>query len=224
MHPRYVVCLLDNPYHIMHHFCLQSVAIRMIRGSVRRQADFDIKDVSPLSHSEHCFIPALFIAGENDDFIPKTHSLMLHDLHAGDANMIVVDGDHNSTRPRFMFDSVSIFLQACLQIPPEWQLRVHPSVNITSPPWRYPGAPKEREDLDASLRLQSPMQSITSPTRPSMDDDEMNDTTNEEEEAAGDDANINVEDLGMTSERQKDIQGSLFRMLGHENDGDGAEE
>ena len=34
----------------------------MIRGSVRRQADFDIKDVSPLAHAEHCFIPALFVA------------------------------------------------------------------------------------------------------------------------------------------------------------------
>ena len=196
----------------------------MIRGSVRRQADFDIKDVSPLNHAEHCFIPALFIAGENDDFIPKTHSLMLHDLHAGDANMIVVDGDHNSTRPRFMFDSVSIFLQNCLQIPIDWQLRIHPSMNITSPPWRYPGVPKQREDLDASLRLQSSMQSVTSPTRPAgddRDDDDMNDTTNRGE-SSNDGANIDVENLGMTTERQKEIQGSLFRMLGHENE-DGGE-
>lgn len=202
-------------------FFLKSVAIRMIRGSVRRQADFDIKDVSPLAHAEHCFIPALFIAGENDDFIPKTHSLMLHDLHAGDANMIVVDGDHNSTRPRFMFDSVSIFLQACLQIPLEWQLRIHPCMNITSPPWRYPGVPKEREDLNASLKLQSSMQSVASPTRPSFGDGDedggMIDTTNQGESSPND-ANIDVENLGMTSERQREIQGSLFRMLGHEND------
>lgn len=201
---------------------LQSVAIRMIRGSVRRQADFDIKDVSPLAHSEHCFIPALFVAGENDDFIPKTHSLMLHDLHAGDANMIVVDGDHNSTRPRFMFDSVSIFLQACLQIPLEWQLRIHPSMNITSPPWRYPGALKERDEDSISIQQQMSMQSVTSPTRPSMEDkeDDLNSTTNAGEAATDSlsDSNIDVENLGMTSERQKEIQGSLFRMLGHEND------
>ncbi|KAL7505893.1 hypothetical protein ACHAXN_003307 [Cyclotella atomus] len=208
-----------------------SVAIRMIRGSVRRQAGFDIKDVSPIAHSEHCFIPALFVAGENDDFIPKTHSLMLHDLHAGDANMIVVDGDHNSTRPRFMFDSVSIFLQACLQIPLEWQLRIHPSMNITSPPWRYPGAPKERDEADSmlSIQQQTSMQSVTSPTRPSLEDkeDEINRLANAEEGTTDslDDTNIDVENLGMTSERQKEIQGSLFRMLGHENHGgDGSDD
>ena len=95
---------------------VSSVAIRALRGSVRRQADFDIKDVSPITHVPHCFIPALFVAAENDDFITKAHSLSLHDAYAGDANMIVVEGDHNSSRPRFMFDSVSIFLQACLQL------------------------------------------------------------------------------------------------------------
>ena len=196
----------------------------MIRGSVRRQADFDIKDVSPLAHAEHCFIPALFVAAENDDFIPKSHSLQLHDLHAGDANMIVVDGDHNSTRPRFMFDSVSIFLQACLQIPIDWQLRLHPSMNITSPPWRYPGVPKEMEDV--SLRQQSSMPSITSPTRPSSEEKngvEAKETTNDTLTVVDEtlDSNINVEDLGMTSERQKEIEGSLFRMLGRENDENG---
>ena len=199
----------------------------MIRGSVRRQADFDIKDVSPLAHAEHCFIPALFVAAENDDFIPKSHSLQLHDLHAGDANMIVVDGDHNSTRPRFMFDSVSIFLQACLQIPVEWQLRLHPSMNITSPPWRYPGVPKEMEDV--SLRQQSSMPSITSPTRPSSEErngDDINEEANNNNETLPGldealDSNINVENLGMTTERQKEIEGSLFRMLGRENDESG---
>ncbi|KAL7478735.1 hypothetical protein ACHAW6_004496 [Cyclotella cf. meneghiniana] len=200
---------------------VSSVAIRMIRGSVRRQADFDIKDVSPLAHAEHCFIPALFVAAENDDFIPKAHSLSLHDVYAGDSNMIVVDGDHNSSRPRFMFDSVSIFLQACLQIPPDWQLRIHPSMNISAPPWRYPGPERGRMVSLSSGRQNSSMQSVTSPTRPAKID------LAEEAAAAiaagldyedGEkDSNINVEDLGMTSERQREIQGSLFRMLGHES-------
>ena len=76
---------------------VSSVAIRMIRGSVQKQAGFDIKDVSPISHVPHCFIPALFVAAENDDFITKSHSLALHDAYAGDANMIVVDGDQTPT-------------------------------------------------------------------------------------------------------------------------------
>lgn len=221
---------------------VSSVAIRMIRGSVRRQADFDIRDVSPISHVPHCYIPALFVAAENDDFITKSHSLSLHDAYAGDANMIVVDGDHNSNRPRFMFDSVSIFLQACLQIPPEWQLRIHPSMNVTAPPWRYPGKQNQRNASPPSNLARQERFMVTSPTR--------KDNVEEEEEQLGDggidvaeeaaaaiaagldfaddnNADINAasidvnkipDTLGMTNERQKEIQGSLFRMLGHEND------
>ena len=213
---------------------VSAVAIRMIRGSVRRQAGFDIKDVSPIAHAEHCFIPALFVAAENDDFIPKTHSLSLHDVYAGDANMIVVDGDHNSSRPRFMFDSVSIFLQACLQIPPDWQLRIHPSMNISAPPWRYPGVAQRGRSSSSSSDRQAPqgMHSVTSPTRQiSLTKESSKGHIDLEEEAAAaiaagldfadDDVtstNIDIETLGMTTERQKEIQGSLFRMLGHENE------
>ena len=209
---------------------VSSVAIRMIRGSVRRQADFDIKDVSPISHVPRCYIPALFVAAENDDFITKSHSLAMHDVYAGDCNMVVVDGDHNSNRPRFMFDSVSIFLQACLQIPAEWQLRIHPSMNVLSPPWRYPGSQGQR--ISKSTRSSSGKSKrgertleLTSPTRKQSVETEYNSTINIDEEraaaaAAGlkfdddDNNDINVEELGMTKDRQKEIEGSLFRMLG----------
>lgn len=211
---------------------VSSVAIRMIRGSVQKQAGFDIKDVSPISHVPHCFIPALFVAAENDDFITKSHSLALHDAYAGDANMIVVDGDHNSNRPRFMFDSVSIFLQACLQIPPEWQFQLHPSMNVMAPPWRYPGTQNKRvQSPPAAMKLtrQEQMHNITSPTRKQSNVDDDSDLDIDEEAAAAiaadldfaaDDSNgatIDVETLGMTNERQQEIQGSLFKMLGSEN-------
>ena len=156
--------------------------------------------------------------------------------------MIVVDGNHNSNRPRFMFDSVSIFLQACLQIPPEWQLRIHPSMNVTAPPWRYPGKQNQRNASPPSNLARQERFTVTSPT--------IKDNVEEEEEQLGDggidvaeeaaaaiaagldfgddnNADINAasidvnkipDTLGMTNERQKEIQGSLFRMLGHEND------
>ena len=241
---------------------VSSVAIRALRGSVRRQADFDIRDVSPIAHVPHCFIPALFVAAENDDFITKAHSQSLYDAYAGDANMIVVDGDHNSSRPRFMFDSVSIFLQACLQIPPEWQFQLHPSMNIMIAPWRYPGV--QSSDPSGSILLsamsqqqqqqsrmqklnatsppgmesrrqqqQQQMHTVTSPTRQATVEDD-SDSDQEDQKGAelaggldfadddyddGDEngAEIDTEKLGMTTERQREIQGSLFRMLGHDN-------
>lgn len=255
--PSIAAMVLDSPFSDLTRLCeemvdkardqginvpgfVSGVAIRVLRGSVRRQADFDIKDVNPITHVPHCFIPALFIAAENDDFITKSHSLSLHDAYAGDSNMIVVDGDHNSSRPRFMFDSVSIFLQACLQIPVEWQFQLHPSMNVMMPPWRYPGMPtntsqsvtspmsqqlNQMQKLNASApaSLERRRQNtVTSPSRQSalVDDDDCNDDDsdsdhNDEEDDVG--LEIDQEKLGMTTERQKEIQGSLFRMLGHEN-------
>lgn len=87
-----------------------SVAIRMLTGSVKKQAGFNIKSISPIAHADKCFIPALFVAGEHDDFIKKHHSEQLYEKYAGDKNLIIVEGDHNSPRPKFMFDSASIFL------------------------------------------------------------------------------------------------------------------
>merc|ERR1711933_630801 len=86
--PSIAAMVLDSPFSELRLLCEQmvdkardqginvpgfvsSVAIRMIRGSVKRQADF----------------------------ITKAHSLSLHDAYAGESNMIVVDGDHNSSRP-----------------------------------------------------------------------------------------------------------------------------
>ena len=72
-----------------------SVALRMIKRSVKSQAGFSIRHISPISHVHRCFIPALFVAGEHDDFIDKQHSKALYAKYAGDKNIVIVDGDHN---------------------------------------------------------------------------------------------------------------------------------
>jgi hypothetical protein len=42
--------------------------------------------------------------------------------YAGDKTLVVVEGDHNSPRPRFLFDSAAIFLSNYLQLNPAWAL------------------------------------------------------------------------------------------------------
>ena len=165
-----------------------SIALRMIRTSVKKQAGVDIRDISPIAHADKCFVPALFVAGEHDDFINKRHSEEIHARYAGDKNMIVVEGDHNSPRPKFMFDSVSIFLQTCLQIPQMWALNTHPGMNLMAPPWLYPGVSRPRSTVS---------------DRPS---------------AASPQVSSEGEEMGMTAERQKEIQASLFKMLGQQDD------
>lgn len=44
------------------------------------------------------------------------NSEAIYDRYGGDKNLIIVDGDHNTARPRFLYDSVGIFLTQTLQV------------------------------------------------------------------------------------------------------------
>ena len=213
--PSIACMILDSPFADLTQLCEELVdkgreqgivvpgfvvgmAIRMLQGSVKKQAGFNLKQISPISHVDKCFIPALFVAGEHDDFIKKHHSEQLHEKYAGDKNIIIVEGDHNSPRPKFMFDSASIFLSTCLQIPGEWQLRVPVSMNLMCPPWyfeMYQNRAKRRQQQAAAA----------------------SDSRKPTPAANG----YDHEEMGMTSERQRVIQASLFKMLGQ---ADGAED
>lgn len=190
-----------------------SVAIRLLAGSVKKQAGFNIKAISPISHADKCFIPALFVAGEHDDFIKKHHSEEIYEKYAGDKNLIIVEGDHNSPRPKFMFDSASIFLQTCLQIPNEWALDVPMSMNLMCPPW-YFELYKQRQ-LNSTTRKKTNAATRRKP-----------DVEHVIPSSVQDDNGYNHEEMGMTSERQRVIQASLFKMLGQADgvDDEGADD
>jgi len=82
----------------------------MIRSSFKKQAGVDIKHISPIAHTDKCFILALFCAGEHDGFINKRHSQEIHARYAGDKNMIVVEGDLNSPMPKYKIHAYSFRL------------------------------------------------------------------------------------------------------------------
>ena len=114
-----------------------------------------------------------------------------------------------------MFDSVSIFLQTCLQIPNSWALKTVPGMNLMAPPWYLPGTPDPLEgDL---LGINSPKripEKAAAGTRGDLDDVVGDDDLTAADEAAAALAAETSEELGMTSERQKETQASLFKMLG----------
>ncbi|CAE8684411.1 unnamed protein product, partial [Polarella glacialis] len=91
------------------------IALQMIRSSIKSHADFDIYDLTPVKHVSNSFIPALFTAAYNDNFIKPHHAKELHDAYQGDKNFVMVEGDHNSARSKFFMDSVSIFFFNTLQ-------------------------------------------------------------------------------------------------------------
>ena len=53
---------------------------------------------------------------DHDSFVAKAHSEKLHAAYAGDKNLITFEGDHNSHRPAFFYNSVLFFLKAVLQL------------------------------------------------------------------------------------------------------------
>lgn len=53
---------------------LVSGAMKLIRNTIKSKAKFDILDLSPIKHVENSFIPALFAAANEDDFIQPHHA------------------------------------------------------------------------------------------------------------------------------------------------------
>lgn len=160
---------------------------KFIRSSVLKTAGLDIKTLSPIEHADRCFVPALFIAAEHDQFIIPKHSQTIYEKYGGDKNLILVEGDHNSIRPRYMYDSVAIFLQQTLQLPPSWVLpgceyfvrrapwstmahQSHPQRSIVSVNNTGGGASSasssERQRLQNYIDRQQLQQQVQSPSKP----------------------------------------------------------
>ncbi|XP_071713825.1 uncharacterized protein [Rutidosis leptorrhynchoides] len=93
------------------------VALQYMRRVIQKKAKFDIMDLNTLKVAPKTFIPALFGHANGDKFIQPHHSDLISNSYAGDKNMIKFDGDHNSSRPQFYYDSVSIFFHNVLHPP-----------------------------------------------------------------------------------------------------------
>ncbi|XP_062229219.1 uncharacterized protein LOC133927011 [Phragmites australis] len=93
------------------------MAVQYMRRVIQRRAKFDIMDLNVVQFAPKTFIPALFGHASNDMFIQPHHTDHIHQAYAGDKNLIKFEGDHNSQRPQFYYDSVSIFFYNVLHPP-----------------------------------------------------------------------------------------------------------
>eukprot|EP01104_Vermistella_antarctica_P002417 TRINITY_DN1265_c0_g1_i1.p1 TRINITY_DN1265_c0_g1~~TRINITY_DN1265_c0_g1_i1.p1 ORF type:complete len:782 (+),score=175.07 TRINITY_DN1265_c0_g1_i1:206-2551(+) len=121
--PSISCCVLDSPFASLSRVAVElvessearipktmvKVGLRVIRSTIKKKAKFDLDKLEPIAAVKKCFVPALFIHGQGDSFIRPKHSEDLFQKYAGDKNILLVEGDHNSERPEFCRDSVSIF-------------------------------------------------------------------------------------------------------------------
>ncbi|KAJ4968445.1 hypothetical protein NE237_015146 [Protea cynaroides] len=94
-------------------------AIQYMRRVIQKRAKFDIMDLSNIKVAKSCFVPVLLGHAVDDDFILPHHSDQIYEAYVGDKNIIKFEGDHNSPRPQFYFDSITIFFHNVLQPPKE---------------------------------------------------------------------------------------------------------
>ncbi|KAG6466446.1 hypothetical protein ZIOFF_075752 [Zingiber officinale] len=124
--------------------------------------------------ARRCFVPVLLGHAIDDDFIHPHHSDHIFDAYNGDKNIIKFDGDHNSPRPQFYFDSITIFFHNVLAPPssisderyfhrmhdfigPANLDRIHEHQNQNAAEPAQELAPSSTEDAIAQLRSRRPM-------------------------------------------------------------------
>lgn len=93
------------------------VAVQYMRRIIQKKAKFDIMDLNSIQVAPKTFIPALFGHAKDDKFVMPHHSDHIFKCYMGDKNIINFAGDHNSSRPQFYYDSVSIFFYNVLHPP-----------------------------------------------------------------------------------------------------------
>jgi len=99
---------------------LLSGALALGRMRIKLLCNFDIDELSPIEHVGNSFIPALFLHGVEDDFIPPHHSQKLYEAYTGDKEMEMVVGDHNTHRDMHVIRKSVFFLVQALRcnLPP----------------------------------------------------------------------------------------------------------
>lgn len=82
----------------------------MVASSVYSRAKFDIHDLNPIEGVGESFIPTFFGHGQSDDFVKPHHTEDIYERYAGDKQILLFDGDHNSARPYIWFNKAFLFL------------------------------------------------------------------------------------------------------------------
>jgi hypothetical protein len=98
-----------------------SIGTEAMRRSILKKANFDIKKNCPINYVKKSKAPALIAHAEGifklilgDMFIKIKHSEILYENYGGDKSIIQFEGDHNTQRPDFFYDSVGNFFNNVL--------------------------------------------------------------------------------------------------------------
>jgi len=136
--------------------------LSVIRMRVKALAEFDIEDLVPLNHGPKSTVPALFLHGLQDTFVLPRHSEKLYNNYAGDKEMMMFEGDHNTERSERVVDRGVGFLCRAFR---KYEIALSVSqqladVHFTVPaqdghPHRIPHLPRASTHVKAQLKVKA---------------------------------------------------------------------
>lgn len=86
--------------------------LQSLRKRVRKVAEFDIEDVSPIKVISKCKMPCVFIHSVEDTVVNLAHSVRLFDQYPNLTKIIIkIPGGHNTKRPRWLNEEAGVFVK-----------------------------------------------------------------------------------------------------------------
>ena len=100
--------LIKEKIKIMNNF-IYNIAIKMISDKIYEKYNFRIEILNTYIFAEKCNSPCFFCHAINDNFVNKKHSKDLYKIYSGEKNIMYVEGNHNSLRPKYLIKNIINF-------------------------------------------------------------------------------------------------------------------
>ena len=89
--------------------------MHFIRKSIKKQANFDIKDLDIIKYAQKCTCPIQFVVSKEDTYVKSEHTLKLYNSYnklQNQKRLKYVDGEHNAFRDdNFYWEMTSFFVE-----------------------------------------------------------------------------------------------------------------
>jgi len=100
--------LIKEKIKIMNNF-IYNIAIKIISDKIYEKYNFRIEILNTYIFAEKCNSPCFFCHAINDNFVNKKHSKDLYKIYSGEKNIMYVEGNHNSLRPKYLIKNIINF-------------------------------------------------------------------------------------------------------------------
>lgn len=90
-------------------------ALTFVKRSIKKRANFNIKDLDQTIIAKKCGAPIIFVTSKEDNFVKPWHVEKLFELYAGEKKIIYVKGDHNAPRNKEFYREGAEFFRQNLQ-------------------------------------------------------------------------------------------------------------